>query len=501
MTDQNPEMEAQAAAETTEASAATPGFLDEIIEATGESQRAQTTDLITKLVEKAMDGTVTWDRNIVHTLQQAIAQIDEQMSTQLAAVMHHPDFQKLEGSWRGFKYLVQNSETGTGLKIRVLNAGKNDIKKDLEKAVEFDQSQLFKKIYEHEYGMAGGEPYGALIGDFEFTQHPEDIEMLRNISGVCAASFCPFVAAAGPGMFGFQDYTELSKPRDLSKILDSTEHTKWKEFRKTEDSRFITLALPRVLSRLPYGENTKKIEEFQYEELPLGSDGKPLEAGHNEFTWMNASYVMGAKLTESFAKYGWCTSIRGAEGGGKVENLPLHTFVSDDGDMTPKCPTEIGITDRRDKELSDNGFLPLCHYKNTDYAVFFGGQTTQKPKVFNDPNATSNAALSAGLPYIMASSRIAHYLKVMARDKVGSKMQRHDVEDMLKNWLADYVCADEKPSQDMKSKYPLAEADVEVREVPGKPGVYDAIARLRPWLFFEELNASLRLVARLPQKG
>ncbi len=486
------------------AAAAAPsegGLLDTVVGMTPQTEPDRAKDLVSNLVDEVMKGTVAWDKNLMRTINNAIDAMDTRMSKQLAAIMHHDDFQKLEGTWRGFKYLVYGSETGDQLKIRVLNVSKRDLLKDLEKAAEFDQSLLFKKLYENEFGSPGGEPYGALIGDYEFSNHPEDIDMLRMISGVSAAAFCPFVSAAAPEMFGFSSFTELSKPRDLSRIFQGPEHTAWKSFRESEDSRFVTLAMPRVLSRLPYGSNTKNIDEFNYEEVELDSKGKARAVDHGNYTWMNAAFVLGTKLTDSFSKYGWCTTIRGAEGGGKVDDLPTHVFTSDDGDVDAKCPSEVGITDRREAELGKLGFLPLSHYKNTDYAVFFGGQTAQQPKKYDTAAATENAALSAGLPYIMASSRIAHYLKVIGRDKIGSKMERSDVEDFMKRWLSEYVCADAKPSQEMKAKYPLAEAKVEVREIPGKPGCYDAVAWLRPWLFFEELNASLRLVANLPKIG
>ena len=498
MAETSPESTPQeATAETTDA-----GLLDAVLELTPQAEPEQARELLSNLIDEVMKGTVSWDKNLTRTVNKAIALIDEAMSSQLAAIMQHDDFQKLEGSYRGLKHLVFNSETSKTLKIRLLNASKREMYKDMSKAVEFDQSQLFKKMYEEEFGQPGGEPYGALIGDYEFSTHPEDMELLESISGVSAAAFCPFVSAASPEMFGFEKgFTDLAKPRDLEKIFMSKQHTKWQSFRESEDSRFVTLTMPRVLSRLPYGSSTKTIDEFAYEEVPLDASGNAKPVSHAQYTWMNAAYVMGTKLTESFAKHSWCTTIRGAEGGGKVEGLPNHLFASDDGDVDAKCPTEIAITDRREMELSKLGFLPLCHYKNTDYAVFFGGQTTQQAKKYDDPGATANAALSAGLPYIMASSRIAHYLKVIARDKIGSKMERNDVEDFLKRWIAEYICADEKPSAEMKAKFPLAEASIEVREIPGKPGAYDAVAHLRPWLFFEELNTSIRMVASLPQRA
>lgn len=493
--------EQQKAQATTTTESESASLLEQAIGATKQTERSRAEELIKTLADEAMKGTVTWSKNVSKTLNEGIAAIDAVVSKQLAAIMHTESFQKLEGTWRGLHYLVQNTETSAQLKLKVLNVSKRELFKDLDRAVEFDQSQMFKKLYENEFGTPGGEPYGSLIGDFEFTNHPEDIEMLSKMSNVAAAAFCPFVSAADPKLFGFENWTELAKPRDLEKIFDTIEYTKWKSYRDSEDSRFVTLCMPRALSRLPYGSSTKPIEEFNYEEVPLGADGRAEAVPHSHYTWMNAAYVMGARLTDAFSKYGWCTAIRGAEGGGKVENLPAHIFTSDDGDPDLKCPTEIGITDRREAELSKLGFLPLVHYKNTDYAVFFGAQTTQKPKKYDRPEATANAEISARLPYMMATSRIAHYLKVIARDKIGSFMEVEDVQDWLDRWISNYVSADPKPSQESKAKYPLREAKIQVKEIPGKPGSYNAVAWLRPWLQMEELTTSLRMVARIPQLG
>ncbi len=464
-------------------------------------ERDEGADMVKNLVGVAMAGTITWDKSCTKTLQKAISNLDEKLSEQLAAIMQHDDFQKLEGSWRGLHHLVMNTETSKQLKLRVLNVSKREVFKDLDKAIEFDQSVLFKKLYEDEFGMPGGEPFGALVGDYEFTNHPEDIDLLEKISGVCAAAHCPFVSAASPNLFGMESWEDLSKPRDIEKIFMSAKHTKWNSFRDSEDSRYVTLVLPRVLARLPYGNNTKPIEEFEYEEFELDEQGDSKPTGHDKYTWMNAAYVMGANMTSAFAQTAWCTAIRGVENGGTVEGLPVHNFISDDGDIDTKCPTEIGITDRREAELSKEGFLPLCHFKNTDYSVFFGAQTTQRPKKYDTDEATANAAISARLPYIMASSRIAHFLKCIARDKIGSFMERSDMEDFLKRWIANYVLDDPKASAEMKAKYPLAEAQISVEEVPGAPGSYNAVALLRPWLQLEELTTSLRMVAKLPQKA
>ena len=476
-------------------------LLDQVVAATKQTEPDRAAELVKTLVEQAMSGTVTFDRNLSRTIERAIAAIDGKLSDQLNAIMHDPRFLKLEGSWRGLQHLVMNSETGTGLKLRVLNATKRDLNRDLTRAVEFDQSQLFKKIYENEFGTPGGEPYGAFIGDYEWTSHPDDVETLRLISNVAAGAFAPFISAAGAGMFGFENWTELSKPRDLAKIFDTQEYAKWRSFRDSEDSRFVSLVLPRVIARLPYGAATRPIDEFAYEEAPADANGAARPMAHEEYCWMNAAYVMGTRLTDSYARSGFCVAIRGAEGGGRVENLPTHVFTSDDGDSDTKCPSEIGITDRREFELSNLGFLPLCHYKNTDYAVFFGAQSTQKPKKYDRPEATANAAISARLPYIMASSRFAHYLKVIARDKIGSFMEASDCENWLNRWIMNYVNSNETAGPETKARYPLREAKIEVREIPGKPGSYNAVAHLRPWLQLEELTTSLRMVARIPQKG
>ena len=496
MTSTETQAEGQAATEEGEA---TDSLLSQAIGATKQTEPDRTQELMKTLTAEAMAGTIKYDKNLTVTFNKAIAALDEKLSKQLCAIMHHDKFQKLEGTWRGLHYLVMNSETSAQLKLRCINISKRELYKDLSKAVEFDQSNTFKKIYENEFGTPGGEPYGALVGDYEFTNHPEDIELLTSMSNVAAAAFAPFLTSASPSLFGFKSFEELSKPRDLEKIFESLEYAKWRSFRDSEDSRFVTLTMPRVLSRLPYGQDTKPIDEFGFEETPRDEQGRLLAMDHSEYSWMNAAYAMATRLTDAFAQYGWCTAIRGAEGGGKVDNLPTHVFTSDDGDTDSKCPTEIGITDRREAELSKLGFLPLCHYKNTDYAVFFGAQSAQKPKKYDRPEATANAAISARLPYIMATSRFAHYLKVMARDKIGSFMEVTDCEAWLNRWIKNYINANPNAGQEIKARYPLAEAKVQVKEVPGAPGSYNAVAWMRPWLQFEELTTSMRMVARIPQ--
>ncbi|MCO6051756.1 type VI secretion system contractile sheath large subunit [Mesorhizobium sp. RP14(2022)] len=490
--------EVQTRTSTENVDAQSPALLDQVIAATRQTEPARAQDLLKTLTDEALKGTVVYNRNLTITLNEAIAAIDAKVSRQLNKIMQSESFTKLEGSWRGLHHLVSNSETSANLKIRVLNASKRDLSRDLSKAVEFDQSRLFKGIYEDEFGTPGGEPMGAIIGDYEFSNSFEDVQLLQGLAAISAASFAPLISAASPRLFGFDDFRELARPRDLEKIFDTAEYIKWRSFRESEDSRFVTLALPRVLARLPYGPETVRVDEFNYDET-IDRDNKQLP--HENYTWMNAAYVLGARLTNSFSINGWCTAIRGAENGGKVEDLPMHLFTSDDGDLDVKCPTEVGITDRRDAELGKLGFLPLCHYKNTDYAVFFGAQTANRPKLYDRPEATANAAISARLPYIMATSRFAHYLKVMGRDKIGSFMEAKDVENWLNRWIAGYVNANEDAGEEMRAKFPLRDAKVTVEEVAGRPGSYNAVAWMRPWLQMEELTTSLRMVARIPEKS
>jgi type VI secretion system protein ImpC len=471
------------------------GLLDQIVEqgrfGTESSARERGKDLVKEFVAQVLDGSMTVAKDADMMINARIAQIDHLLSLQLNEILHHPAFQKLEGSWRGLKYLMDSSETGTGLKIRVLNATKKELLRDIEKAPEFDQSALFKKIYEEEYGVFGGAPFGALVGDYEFGKHPEDMALLEGVSHIAAQAHAPFVSAAAPELLNLESYTQLDAPRDLAKIFDSTEYAKWKSFRQSEDARYVALCLPRTLSRLPYGKDSKPVDDFSYEEHVDGTD-------HSKYLWMNAAYSLGARMTNSFATYGMCVAMRGVEGGGLVEGLPVHNFYTDEGDLALKCPTEVPITDRREKELGDLGFVPLVHCKGTDYASFFSVQTCQKPKKYDSDSANANARLSAQLPYVMAVSRFAHYLKAMMRDKIGSFMSREEASTFLNRWITRYVTPDDSASPATKAERPLREARIDVSEVPGKPGVYRAVAFLRPHFQLDELTVSLRLVAELP---
>ncbi len=470
-------------------------LLDQIVEegrfGSEAPQRERGRDLVKNFVSEVLEGTITVSPDTESMLNARIAEIDRLISAQLNEVMHHPDFQKLEGTWRGLKYLLSQSETGTMLKIKVLNVQKKELLKDLQRAPEFDQSALFKKVYEEEYGVFGGAPFGALLGDYEFGKSGQDIELLEKVSEVAAAAHAPFLTAASSSMFNLDSYTQLDAPRDLAKIFDTTEYAKWKAFRETEDSRYVALTAPRMLLREPYGKDTVPIEAFDYEEEVDGTN-------HDQYLWGNSAWALGARVTQAFAKHGWCATIRGVESGGLVEGLPVHNFRTDAGDIAMKCPTETQITDRREKELADLGFAPLVHCKGTPKAAFFSVQSAQKPKVYDSDAATANARISAQLPYIFAVSRFAHYLKSMMRDKIGGYMSRSEAQTFLNNWISNYVVSNEDASAEVKAKRPLREARIDVVDMPGKPGAYRAVAFLRPHFQLDELSVSMRLVADLP---
>jgi type VI secretion system protein ImpC len=448
-------------------------------------------DMVKQFVSEVLEGTITVARDTEAMINARIAQIDALISAQLNEVMHHPDLQKLEGSWRGLKYMLNQSETNDMMKIKIFNVSKKELLKDLQKAPEFDQSALFKKVYEEEYGVFGGAPFGALLGDYEFGKSGQDLELLEKISNVAAAAHAPFLSAASHEMFNLESFAQIDAPRDMSKIFDSTEYAKWKAFRQTEDSRYVALTCPRILMREPYGSATVPIEAFNYEE---SVDGK----NHDHYLWGNAAWALGARVTQAFSMYGWCAMIRGVESGGLVEGLPVHNFRTDSGDIAMKCPTEAQITDRREKELADQGFAPLVHQKGTPNACFFSVQSAQKPKIYSTDSATANARISAQIPYIFAVSRFAHYLKVMMRDKIGGYMSQKDCQSFLNNWISNYVVSNDDASVEVKAKRPLREARVDVSEIPGKPGAYRAVAFLRPHFQLDELSVSMRLVADLP---
>jgi type VI secretion system protein ImpC len=485
----------KAAAAGAAAEAGELSLLDQIVDsgrfgAAGPS-RDRGRDMVRQFVQEVLEGTITVARDTEAMINARIAQIDALVSAQLNEIMHHPELQRLEASWRGLKYLLSQSETNDMLKIKILNVSKKELLKDLQKAPEFDQSALFKKVYEEEYGVFGGAPFGALLGDYEFSRGGQDIELLEKISNVAAAAHAPFLTAASAEMFNLESFAQIDAPRDLSKVFDSTEYAKWKAFRQTDDSRYVALTCPRILMREPYGSATVPVEAFNYEE---GVDG----TNHDHYLWGNAAWALGARVTQAFSMYGWCATIRGVESGGLVEGLPVHNFRTDSGDIAMKCPTEAQITDRREKELADQGFAPLVHQKGTPNACFFSVQSAQKPKIYSTDAATANARISAQIPYIFAVSRFAHYLKVMMRDKIGGYMSRSECQTFLNNWIANYVVGNDDASMAVKAQRPLREARVDVAEIPGKPGAYRAVAFLRPHFQLDELSVSMRLVADLP---
>ncbi len=447
-------------------------------------------DLVKQFVAQVLEGAMTVSRDTESMINARIAQIDHLLSIQLNEILHHPEYQRLEASWRGLKYLLAQSETGTQLKIKVLNVNKKDLLRDLQRAPEFDQSALFKKVYEEEYGVFGGTPFGCLVGDYEFDKSGQDLELLEKISNVAASAHAPFLSAAAPGMFNLESFTELDQPRDLAKIFDSTEYAKWKSFRQSEDSRYVALTAPRMLMREPYGSATVPIEAFNYEERVDGTD-------HGHYLWGSSAYALAANVNKAFALYGWCASIRGVESGGLVEGLPVHNFRTEAGELAMKTPTEVQITDRREKELADLGFAALVHQKGTDQAAFFSVQSCQKPKVYDTPTATASARMSAQLPYIFATSRFAHYLKVMMRDKIGGYTSKDQIDYFLNRWIQNYV-APPGSNPAVMQKRPLSEARIDVVEVAGKPGAYRAVAFLKPHYQLDELAVSMRLVSDLP---
>jgi type VI secretion system protein ImpC len=446
------------------------------------------------LAAQALADTKLVSSDAMKSIEAIIAAIDKKLTEQINLIIHHDDYQKLEGAWRGLHYLVNNTETDEQLKIRVMNISKNDLARTLKryKGTAWDQSPIFKKTYEEEFGQFGGEPFGCFVGDYYFDQTPPDVELLGEMAKVSAAAHAPFIAGASPTVMQMESWRELANPRDLTKIFGSPEYAPWRSLRESEDARYIGLAMPRFLARTPYGAKTNPVEGFDFEEDIEG-------AQHDRYAWANAAYAMAVNINRAFKMYGWCTRIRGVESGGAVENLPCHTFPTDDGGVDMKCPTEIAISDRREAELAKNGFMPLIHRKNSDFAAFIGAQSLQKPAEYTDADATANANLAARLPYLFATCRFAHYLKCMVRDKIGSFKERADMQRWLNDWILQYVDGDPaNSSEETKSRRPLAAAEVQVEEVEGNPGYYTSKFFLRPHYQLEGLTVSLRLVSKLP---
>ena len=471
-------------------------LLGENFKTSTDQQQERVFNAVQTLAQQALSDTALISKDAFDSIQAIIAQLDKKMSEQLNAILHHEDFKALEGSWRGLHHLVSNTETDEMLKIRVLNVSKKEVGRNLKKfkGTAWDQSPLFKKLYNEEYDMPGGTPYGCIVGDYHFDHTAPDVEILSGMAQIAAACHAPFIAGAAPSLMMMQSWQELNNPRDLTKIFETPEYAPWRSLRESEDSRYIGLGMPRFLSRLPYGAKTNPVEDFAFEEDAEGGD-------HSKYVWSNAAYAMATNITRAFKLYGWCARIRGKESGGIAEGLPCHTFPTDDGGVDMKCPTEIGIGDRREAELAKNGLMPLSHWKNTDYAVFMGAQSLQKPQQYYEAEATASANLSARLPYLIAACRFAHYLKCMVRDKVGSYMERQDMQNWLNNWIQNYVVENPQDAgEETKAKKPLAAANAVVEEVEGNPGAYTAKFWLRPHYQLESLNVSLRLVARLPNK-
>jgi len=459
-----------------------------------EQARDAVENAVRTLAAEALKNTQTISGDAYVTIQAIIGEIDKKLTEQINLVLHHPEFQQLESAWRGLHHLVNNTETDELLKIRVMNISKKELHKTLKryKGVGWDQSPLFKRIYEEEYGQFGGEPMGCLVGDYHFDHSAPDVEMLGELAKISAAAHCPFISGASPTVMQMDSWQELANPRDLSKLFTNTEYAAWRSLRQSEDARYIGLTMPRFLARMPYGARTNPVDEFDFEEDTEG-------AKHDKYAWANSAYAMAVNINRSFKEYGWCTSIRGVESGGVVENLPTHSFPTDDGGVDMKCPTEIAISDRREAELAKNGFMPLVHRKNSDLAAFIGAQSLQKPTEFEDSDATANANLAARLPYLFACCRFAHYLKCIVRDKIGSFNERDDMERWLNSWIMNYVDGNPATSnQETKARKPLAAAEVQVEEVEGNPGYYTSKFFLRPHYQLEGLTVSLRLVSKLP---
>ncbi|GJD45633.1 hypothetical protein AFCDBAGC_3507 [Methylobacterium cerastii] len=459
--------------------------------------KTEVENAVVALVNQALANADVIKDDVLDTVEEMIAQLDRRLTAQVNEILHAEEFQRIESAWRGLNYLVMNSETDATLKIRVLNASKTELYRELRQypGARWDQSPLFKQVYESEFGQLGGEPFGCLIGDYYFSHQPTDVSLMRDLSKIAGAAHAPFFAAADPTLLGMDSFTELSNPRDIGKVFDTPDYAAWKSLRDAPDSRYMGLCLPRVLSRVPYGAKTEPVEEFAFEEQ---SDG---HAGEN-YAWMNAAYAMAVNINRAYKECGWTVRIRGVQSGGEVVNLPSHTFPTDDGGVDLKCPTEIAISDRREAELAKAGLIPLIHRKNSDKAAFIGAQSLYKPKTFfgeKGVEATASDNLSSRLPYMFAVSRFAHYLKCMVRDKVGSTKEKEQLTKWLQEWINQYVDGDPiNSSEQTKARKPLRDARVDVFENEENPGYYSARFFLRPHYQLEGMDIGMSLVSRLP---
>ena len=477
-------------------------LLSNVLKHTKETTRDSVKSALKVIVDEVMSDAKVFDKNTIRTLDRLVKQLDAKLTKQLRAVMHHEKFSRLEGSWRGLKYFVSNTETATDLQIKVMSATKSEVTKDLENASEFDQSTTFQKIYRDEFGQAGGHPFAAIVGDYEIENNADDIDMLTKMSQVASAAFCPFLTSPAPSMFQFDNWTALPDPRDLALTFTGPKYVKWNAFRESEDSRFVGMAFPRTLARDVYGNGGKKVEEFDFQEADLDADGTPTKQSHEQFCWASAAYALATRLTAAYSQTGFCTRILSMEnGGGKVEDLPVFAYRDADGSIDMKCPTEMLIDDRRANELAKLGFIPLINWKRTNVAAFITGDTVQKPKVYDRAQANENAQASAWLPYILATGRLTHYVKSFGRDMLGSFQESEDIEKRLNNWINNYVCLDASPSEESKASLPLKEAKVEVKKVPGKAGAFTAKVWMRPWTMMRELTAAMSIVTNIPKQG
>ena len=495
MADAKETAQAEGATETLDANAFS-SLLEQEFKPKSDRAREAVSGAVATLAERALSESAVISSDVVETISAMIAEIDHKLTEQVNLIMHHEDFQQLESAWRGLHHLVNNTESDEMLKIKVFNISKKDLGKTLKKykGTAWDQSPIFKKVYEEEYGQFGGEPFGCLVGDYHFDHSPPDVELLSNVAQIAAASHAPFITGGSPSLMQMESWQELANPRDLAKIFSTPDYAAWRSLRESEDSKYLGLAMPRFLARQPYGSATDPVEEFDFEEDTEGADS-------SKYTWANAAYAMAININRSFKEYGWCSRIRGVESGGAVEGLPVHTFPTDDGGVDMKCPTEIAISDRREAELAASGFMPLIHRKNSDFAAFIGAQSLHKPAEYDDPDASANAKLAANLPYLFATCRFAHYLKCIVRDKIGSFKERSDMQRWLQDWILQYVDGDPAhSSEDTKARKPLAAAEVVVEEVEGNPGYYSAKFYLRPHYQLEGLTVSLRLVSKLPSQ-
>lgn len=469
-------------------------LLQKEFKAGSDAKQARIEQAVKTMAQQALEDSAVIGEDVYLTVDALKAAIDRKLTEQINLILHHPEFQALESAWRGLWYLVGNTSTGRDLKIRVLNISKEETRRQLRqfRDAAWDQSPLFKKLYEQEFGQLGGQPYGAVICDFQFNHYGPDLEVMKGLSKIGAAAHAPFIAAASPQLIGMESWRQLANPRDIAKQFDATDYMAWRSFRASHDSRYLALTLPRFLGRPLYGALSEPVADFAFEE--------EVEGNHDNYLWLNASYALGVRITEAFKTYGWCTRIRGVESGGTVEDLPVSLFPTDEGGVDVKCPTEVAISDRREAELSKAGLMALIHRKNTDHATFIGAQTVHEPKAYEDPDATANANLSARLPYIFASTRFAHYLKCMVRDWIGGTREAPQLERDLQSWIMQYVdLQPEHSNENTKARKPLKQAHVEVVPDPENPGYYRGVFRMVPHYQLEGMDVTLSMVSRLPK--